>query len=95
LTAKRRSRLRELVGDVAPDELERLARADELLRTAATVLDPDHTLVRGTHELKLTLAELTAVSKALRAARTLGPPPPEDRLLDDAIAIVDLALKTH
>lgn len=48
---------------------------------------------KDTHELKLTFAELALVYKSLQAVKTLGALPPQDKLLNDTMQLVDLALR--
>ena len=72
----------ELVDMVPAGELERLARVDALLRATRS----------ETHELKLTLRELSVIQRALQAAKTLGALP-DGELLDDTIQLVDQALR--
>lgn len=51
-----------------------------------------HRAEEETHELKLSLGELTLIYKSLKAVKALGSLPAQDELLNDTILLVDQAL---
>jgi hypothetical protein len=98
----RTEHVRELIGtDLPPDELERLARVDRLLRAAVRarpalrLVEPPAASVpdRPNLELRLGFRELALIYRSLQAVRTLGAPPLEDELLDDTIELVNRAMQ--
>jgi hypothetical protein len=89
--------LRELIdADLPPEEFDRLARVDTLLREAARprlrLITTMPASPSETYDLKLTFRELALVYKSLQAAKTLGALPEENELLDDTIQLVDQVL---
>lgn len=86
--------LRELIDTELPAaELERLERVDALLRATRPRLRLAATPDEQTEQLSLTYRELALIYRSLQAAKTLRALPDESELLDDALQLIDQALR--